>query len=134
MQKTINANVQKPNTDKEAQSERVNEVIDVKFRMDKPKRRVNYDDNDFAYHDKMEDEGAGTLDEFERNLKLFEKMGKQSRLQNAVSYLHGNGNDFIASRRSGKEQHVNSEKEILFHHAVPIDMKINGYLQMPLEE
>ncbi|KAI5635299.1 hypothetical protein NE865_11991 [Phthorimaea operculella] len=127
-----NANVPKPKTDKEEQSNKANEVIDVKFRMDKPKRRVNYDNTDFAYHDKMKDEGAGTVDEFERNLKLFEEMGQQAKLDNAVSYLHGN--DLISSRRSGNVQHGDSEKEILFHHAVPIDVKINGFLQVPLEE
>ncbi|XP_034825983.1 uncharacterized protein [Maniola hyperantus] len=89
----------------------------------------------FAYHDDMNSEGDG--EDFNTNLRAFEDaqdfkddddndyMRRQNRLQGIVNKLHGTN----LTRRTA----IDPEKEILFHYAFPVDMKIEGFLQAPVK-
>lgn len=84
--------------------------------------------SDFAYHDNMMSGEGGNLEDFEMNLKAFARKDEDSRrLQGFVDFLHGAE---PSRRRSGPDP----EKEILLHYAVPIDLKIKGYFQNPINE
>lgn len=89
----------------------------------------------FAYHDKMESEDAGDLEEFQRNLKAYEAPKSSEEedrrsMQKLVDHLHG-----TSGRRSGQPiDTADAVKDILLHYAVPIDVTINGYIQLPVEE
>lgn len=112
---------------------------------------------EFAYHDDMNSEG-GNVEDFNTNLRAFEddnefkeddsKYGsfrrgnedddkyrllkrrsfvdfrRRSRLQGIVDRLHG--------ENKTRRVTMDPEREILFHYAFPLDMKIEGFLQAPL--
>ncbi|XP_039748566.1 uncharacterized protein LOC120625546 [Pararge aegeria] len=91
---------------------------------------------EFAHHDNM-DSGGEDVDDFNNNLRVFENnrdlkennkeddsMRRRNRLQDIVYKLHG--------RKNTRRTAIDPEKEILFHYAFPIDMKIEGFLQAPL--
>ncbi|XP_059056011.1 uncharacterized protein LOC131849887 [Achroia grisella] len=93
-------------------------------------RRYDYSDNNFAFHDDMNSSEDGVGD-FETNLVAYRiRNGDNRRFEGLVDYLHG-GDMVIPKRRSDGPD---PEKEILLHYAVPIDMKIKGYLQVPVVE
>ncbi|XP_045762892.1 uncharacterized protein LOC123865722 [Maniola jurtina] len=88
---------------------------------------------EFAYHDDMNSEGDG--EDFNTNLRAFDHVQdfnddendyvrRQNRLQDIVNKLHGTNQ----TRRMA----MDPEKEILFHYAFPVDMKIEGFLQAPV--
>lgn len=113
---------------------------------------------EFAYHDDMNSEG-GNVEDFNTNLRAFENDGdfeeddskygsfrrgnedddnyrvlkrrsyadfrRRSRLQGIVDRLHG-------ENKTRRVAMGDPEREILFHYAYPLDMKIEGFLQAPL--
>ncbi|XP_073962586.1 uncharacterized protein isoform X2 [Choristoneura fumiferana] len=85
-------------------------------------RRSGTRSEGFAWHDDMR--SAEQEQNFERNLEQFRSTDYRKKL---VDYLHGGQTDEMPSRRSGTD----SVKEVLMHHAVPIAMKVKGYLQVP---
>ncbi|CAG9571094.1 unnamed protein product [Danaus chrysippus] len=79
---------------------------------------------DFAYHDNMVSDET-SIHDYERNLKSFNntdllEKNRSRRLQDIVHRLHGQETRRIV---------LKPEKEILLHYALPVKMKIEGFLQ-----
>lgn len=92
-------------------------------------RSLRRHEGDFAYHDNMLSDETNAND-YERNLMTFnnstdlKEKSKSRRLQDIVHRLHGQETRRIV---------IKPEKEILLHYALPLKMKIEGFLQAPLK-
>ncbi|KAG6458363.1 uncharacterized protein LOC115448773 [Manduca sexta] len=81
---------------------------------------VKMSDSDFAYHDTM-DSGGGSVADFEMNLKKFKKDADEYRKLKTDQGQDG--------RRT-----IPDESEILMNYALPVQLKVKGYLQLPLDK
>ncbi|RVE53460.1 hypothetical protein evm_001830 [Chilo suppressalis] len=82
--------------------------------------RSNKDHSDFA----MVSEEDNNLDEFNRSLKVLQN---SRRFRKVLDYLRKK------RTRRGNDNPADMERDALLQYAVPVVMKINGYIRAPLD-
>ncbi|CAG9793119.1 unnamed protein product [Diatraea saccharalis] len=90
------------------------------------KVRNNRDFSEFAYHDQMDSEDAGDVDEFNKILKGIQNT---RRIRGLLDYIHNNSK----GSEDNEKYVMDDEKNSRSQYVVPIDLKINGYIQAPLD-